>query len=873
MTATLRTLLLPSAPVLRAAAAWHEVLRLRPPRAAGSEAAAIKDRRADVTPHRVRRTLVRAIADGRLPELVLDKGAKLSQAISDCLEVLGIGTSTAEEQAAAARALVALATHEQLRPAVDNLMVLRRLCRIIELTSSPTALAAAVGAVYAVADDAAWESEGGGAAEVLGDTLVRCVATMTAATKALGGQAFFEHASRAHTIALAAAAATALRPQALHLLSPTQLTKAAEALGTCLACGYEGPEVLAALAGVLQRCKDAAAPQYVAAAAAVADAGAAAALVRAVAASTRTQRLPTQEAALGKKKQSRQLRKRKSPLALGEGTPDFDLGGKRGRAGGGSSRDRVSAPLSASARDACACLAHVLVACGGPGSSGEQAAAWKAARAGFGGLGDAGAAALVPLLHLGPEEAGRALHALLALLRCDSAEGVEGGGALCAVTAGGAGQENAAAFLRASNRLLACKPAGLVADDTTLLLRLCADLLAAGALTPRQLWKQAPGLAEAAVGVLTGEPPGAAWSAFEAAAVPSVGGRASYPANALPPAAVLVCALLEWAAGADSADERAALAAWLPVSSIAWVLAARLAEERAAGATAVVEGLGVPGVRCLALALQLAPPEDIWASHGLGFLERLAGAVRTDVLPDKALHATTAGRAAAAQLAAALLLSGWAACGGRRAPSTHRGSPQCTARKALVELATDLLTQQQAAQDVAPAPQAAAEQLAALAGALNAVVACLDPQHALAGSAAQPLSPGLPEALLAAVAGKGESCGPLVSYIRNKYSHGGVQLKWFFELPSYPDNADRYFLTDPPLSRTAGSATALPLLRAMVAAATRITQLVGEAAQGGAVVRAAVRVVGSVGVLLCDCIHPPEDESWEIREQPARRAA
>ncbi|PNH07850.1 Eukaryotic translation initiation factor 2 subunit alpha [Tetrabaena socialis] len=232
--------------------------------------------------------------EGALAVMVLEGTADLSRAVALCLEVLGIGTSSQEQQAAAARALAGLATHKQLRPAVDNLMVLRRLCRIIELTDSPTALAAAAEALFAIADDADWQGKGGHVADLLRDALERCVATMTAAARDLTVKVTSGDPSCDGLVALVAASAAALRPQALHLLSPAQMTEAAGALGTCLACGCEGPEVLAALAAVLQHCKGEqqdAAPrallQEVAKAVLAADAGKA--LVRVIASGSQQQ--------------------------------------------------------------------------------------------------------------------------------------------------------------------------------------------------------------------------------------------------------------------------------------------------------------------------------------------------------------------------------------------------------------------------------------------------------------------------------------------------------------------------------------------------------------------------------------------------------
>ncbi len=81
------------------------------------------------------------------------------QAVSKCFEVLGIATNSEDQQLSAARSLVSLCTHPDLRPAVDHLLVLRRLGRVVECTRAPAALGAALEALVAVADDAGWEDK------------------------------------------------------------------------------------------------------------------------------------------------------------------------------------------------------------------------------------------------------------------------------------------------------------------------------------------------------------------------------------------------------------------------------------------------------------------------------------------------------------------------------------------------------------------------------------------------------------------------------------------------------------------------------------------------------------------------------------------
>ncbi len=83
------------------------------------------------------------------------------QAVNKCFSVLGVATNSASEQRSAGRCLVSLCTHPDLRPAVDPLLVLRRLGRVVECTRAPAALGAALEALVAVADDAGWEDKVG----------------------------------------------------------------------------------------------------------------------------------------------------------------------------------------------------------------------------------------------------------------------------------------------------------------------------------------------------------------------------------------------------------------------------------------------------------------------------------------------------------------------------------------------------------------------------------------------------------------------------------------------------------------------------------------------------------------------------------------
>ncbi len=83
------------------------------------------------------------------------------QATNKCFEVLGIASKPPDQQLSAARSLVSLCTHPDLRPAVDPLLVLRRLGRVVECTRAPAALGAALEALVAVADDAGWEEKVG----------------------------------------------------------------------------------------------------------------------------------------------------------------------------------------------------------------------------------------------------------------------------------------------------------------------------------------------------------------------------------------------------------------------------------------------------------------------------------------------------------------------------------------------------------------------------------------------------------------------------------------------------------------------------------------------------------------------------------------
>ncbi|GLC54665.1 hypothetical protein PLESTB_000893300 [Pleodorina starrii] len=510
------------------------------------------------------RRQLRCLVEGRLPQMVLAQQADLSRSVALCLEVLGIGSSPPEHQSAAARALVALVTHPKLRPAVDNVWVLRRLCRIVQLTDSPTALAAAVEALFAIAeDDATWQGEGALVAEPLRAALSSCVSSATRAAEDLRHSPDPRVTNVADRIALVSVAAAALRPRVLHLLSPSQITEAVQALSTCLAAtcsvpdsagavggavggGGSGaggddegllPTVLGALAAVLEYIP--AGVDRAQAARAVVSAGAVPALVTAI--TTKASGAgPAAAAAAAPVEEAH--RAAADVLTTGAPTPPESSVRWRLRSGAASDSGSGITPdsageqsVSANARWAAfTALESVLVTC-------MSCAPGAARRATTQALDHGAAEALVQLLLLpaapppsnsttSPASATPpsrvlpepwcVLRLLLVLARFRS------GAVTAAAVGGGAGTAAAA-------RDLLSTPHALTDSTAEALFMLFAELLSTAAaggpaaaatggaaappvalLTPVQLRQTAPGLVAAALGVLMGTAPGPDWAAL-----------------------------------------------------------------------------------------------------------------------------------------------------------------------------------------------------------------------------------------------------------------------------------------------------------------------------------------------------------------------
>ncbi|KAG2488593.1 hypothetical protein HYH03_012912 [Edaphochlamys debaryana] len=212
------------------------------------------------------------MAKGRLPELVLEGKAELSQALCLCLETLGLGTSGPDRQAAAASSLVALATHPKLRPAVDHLLLLRRLARVVELTDCPWALRKAASALMAIAEDSGWgqgKVGSGCVAELVKAAALRCIDALSTAAARCRAQLLGGHIKEASGPAAspgpsdgAAATSTApplpadvsllQSPAVLGLLSREEVAAAVAALAGCVGAAGAAPSLLAALAAALE---------------------------------------------------------------------------------------------------------------------------------------------------------------------------------------------------------------------------------------------------------------------------------------------------------------------------------------------------------------------------------------------------------------------------------------------------------------------------------------------------------------------------------------------------------------------------------------------------------------------------------------------
>ncbi|GLC39361.1 hypothetical protein PLESTM_000887600 [Pleodorina starrii] len=501
------------------------------------------------------RRQLRCLVEGRLPQMVLAQQADLSQSVALCMEVLGIGSSPPEHQSAAARALVALVTHPKLRPAVDNVWVLRRLCRIVQLTDSPTAAAAAVEALFAIAeDDATWQGEGALVAEPLRAALSSCVSSATRAAADLRHSPDPRVTVVADRIALVSVAAAALRPRVLHLLSPSQITEAVQALSTCLAAtcdtgsvaesagavggavgggggsgaGADGegllPTVLGALAAVLEYLP--AGVDRAQAARAVVSAGAVPALVTAIKTKASGADYPAAAAAAAPVVEAQ--RAAAGVPSTGAPTPPESNVRWRLRSGAASDSGSSITPdsagehsVSANARWAAfTALESVLVTC-------MSCAPGAARRATTQALDHGAAEALHDLFGIGNTAFSCPFGALA---RAAVLARFRSGAVTAAVVLGGAGTAAAAG---AAARYLLSTPHALTDSTAEALFLLFAELLSTSAaggpaaaatggaaappvvlLTPAQLRQTAPGLVAAALGVLMGTAPGPDWAAL-----------------------------------------------------------------------------------------------------------------------------------------------------------------------------------------------------------------------------------------------------------------------------------------------------------------------------------------------------------------------
>ncbi|GLI62501.1 hypothetical protein VaNZ11_005157, partial [Volvox africanus] len=569
----------------------------------------------------------RMLADmvqGQLTELVLRGGAQLSRSIGFCLEVLGLGTSPPEHQRAAAKEIIRLATHRKLRPAVDNLLVMRRLCRIIELTESATALEQAGEALFAIADDAAWQSKGGSTVEILREALIRCVATIgqvaeTAAVVQDGVKKGTEQPSRpeatpsmdADQTALAVAAAAMLRSSVLHLLNTARLIEAARALAACIACGCDDRNVLSSLIAVVRH-GPTDEDRVDVGGAALGCQGMVAALLKAVASGTQSILLSRDaEHARGCGEVANSNKDGPNGASVGGSSS----GGDAGAACSGT----TSIQLSTSAQVAVSCLMHVLDACTATRQSITAAVAL-----------DEAAAVLLPLLQLPADEAARALHALLILTALSTRADVSPDVKPMATAFGASdGQQhvNPAAVLSAANVLLADGAARDFCDGAcaTALLRLIAVLLEGNRLTVEQLLSGAAGLISAASGVILGKAPEVTWCGLLSSVTGQVGSTPAtqYPEVLRSAAVELALRILEWTSARwqdDGYDEAlwAEIDRLLQPADISNTLIASLTlKEKATDQQGSLLLTSSRRVWCLVYSMCFSPPQPSWVASNM----------------------------------------------------------------------------------------------------------------------------------------------------------------------------------------------------------------------------------------------------------------
>ncbi len=417
-------------------------------------------------------------------------------------------------------------------------------------------------------------AQGGATAEVVRDALSRCVnaisATAARAAAAKGGErkpdesadAAAELASRLDTseddadqAALAAAAAAVLRGPALHLLSAQQLLEAAGALAACISAGLGGPEVFAALSVVVRHGPTGQACPA-AAEAVVQCPGALAALLEAF------------------------------------------------------------AELTGASRSAFSCLTDTIESLSGGGDVGTVTPPLQSRHI----------QALLRLVQSDSSDASVALRCLLMLIRLSAGAATSGSGSGCsqpavmAVAAEVRAQHGAAAaLLAAANGLLGDSSVADFKDGSCAvsLFHLTAKLLAERELTVEQLRELAPGLTDAAVGVLAGKWPSDTWSGLFTSLAERQCDRTHYLAEVAEAAAKLSFYLLHLAEGrredGDAAKEETATA-WLIPDEVADALVQRVLNVSGEGCTALT-ALGQWGVRCLTLSLQLSPPAGGWHKY------------------------------------------------------------------------------------------------------------------------------------------------------------------------------------------------------------------------------------------------------------------
>ncbi|EFJ44119.1 hypothetical protein VOLCADRAFT_95558 [Volvox carteri f. nagariensis] len=897
---------------------------------------------------------------GKLTELVLKGQVELSRSIALCLEVLGLGTSSPDRHSAAARALVSLVTHQKLRPAVDNLLVMRRLCRIIELTDSATALAAAGKALFEVADDASWRTKGGSTAEILREALLRCVDTITSVAEqqqkkkhkekqqqqqkmkhkekqqqqqkkkhkekrqqqqqqdAIAGKSctstresgaeqagttsstpplFMESGATpdADQIALVTAAAAVLRPPVLHLLSPDQLQEASGALAACIASGCGCAEVLSALSSVVQF-GPTDTDRVAAACAALNCDGMVAAIFKSVAAGTQSAKAVQATEILESENGSSSSSKSDGAACM---VTTKALG-------------RTPIKLTTSAQNALSCLAATLAACVTAGSPPHISTATSD---------ETMAELLLPLLQLEPPEAIHTLRTLLLLMSLSSAPNGLAKAVAVALAPGGCLHAMSGAVLAAIKALLGDSSVADFADAAcaTSLLLLTTLLLETGGVTVEQLQEQATGLIQAAVGVVTGEMPGPEWHGLFTS-VASQGDSSSstrrtsspsvrYPGTLRSAAAKALCPLLEWVSGQDTSSAGQPIIATLQPDKVADALIAGVMSSagNVSGNEGILEQLCV-----LTPSLQLSDPGPRWAKFSLRDLYTLIEAL-LDIMVNQAADGPNQHKVP--QLAAVMALSLWSRIPGIRGAGLFNFDDANAFYELLLKLVTAAL---QSVASAAASNPTSVQQLSDLAGVLNAVLGCLQPQLALSGNQCLPLSPALTEKLLprqqvtTASIGVGDNKGvnllhlrydfikPALSHCsgtqrwRSAYSSRTIygprpefslQLKWNFEVAP-PTEAWTSFvnkLTEQAQGsssigyidghKTVATTTVEPLLQGLAVASSQLTEMIGKQLQPpspagregecvlgletAAVLRAAVQVAGNTAKVLALCVPPP----------------